>query len=783
MQPILLQAISELDEKQLTLDIVIPLIEKTHPGRIEYTHSPNEAGRDIVSFGTDLLNRPHILCVQVKAKQISYAAAAFGKITSTARTAKEVGVVTETGQTCYPHEVWFITSHPFPEQKRRQVAGSIEALERDNIKFVSGEEICKLMMEHLPDIAAGVSKCYSPEIMVLISSLFKHREGRAFGFSNDRNIDEFYVTATLSPQAVSAFDALAGKIIVESLLYGLYLTSNKILEFFVHKCLGKADVSGKKLLKYLKNLRSMGQEELMEIITNCALELIPKQEYIDEFAVAVHVLMDTEEDFSEVRKKIIEDSDLIISDPIILEIELNLAESFRNLLKETKEIISKCPKTLDKDVSAVRKTCDQLGRVDRFIKWVRDDLDAPCAVSGESVSHPIRVRIPKLEYLPRFDRFLLIDGEPGCGKTTLLRMLSINILSRNGKALYVPCCAVAGKYEKKSLGKIARAFCQRPISREWKNQDCLLILDGMDEAPFDLTDHIIRSMGSFSGIIASTRSAFKTKLRGKYYQLGLAPFTKRERDSFLGKWFKNQPHLIEKAQQLVTKSPDIDLHTRLPLIATIVVSLLQSGFTPKTRAEIYDLRLLLLLSKWDQSRGVSRLYIDDPDAKRRFLRELAYHLHSSEKRRRTIEKDELSGIYEAALGNWGYMYDFSKLLDDLIVGSGVISEEQPGLYSLGHLTFQEHLAGEYIAQNLSLEDISLLLGDDWWREALIFYASIKGNINELIEYLMENEEFHSHAGQLSEMVFYAPYTSPGAVDCLKTGHIDKDDPDRGWHIS
>ena len=66
MQLKLIEFIQKLTEEELTNEIIIPLIEKIHPGKIEYTHSANEAGRDLVSFGSDLLNRPHILCAQIR---------------------------------------------------------------------------------------------------------------------------------------------------------------------------------------------------------------------------------------------------------------------------------------------------------------------------------------------------------------------------------------------------------------------------------------------------------------------------------------------------------------------------------------------------------------------------------------------------------------------------------------------------------------------------------------------------------------------------------------------
>ncbi|MDQ1318469.1 MAG: hypothetical protein QG588_2131, partial [Candidatus Poribacteria bacterium] len=184
----------------------------------------------------------------------------------------------------------------------------------------------------------------------------------------------------------------------------------------------------------------------------------------------------------------------------------------------------------------------------------------------------------------------------------------------------------------------------------------------------------------------------------------------------------------------------------------------------------YGFRLDLLLSKWDQFRGVKRLYVDNPDAKRRFLRQLAYKIHSAKKRRRTIDLVELEEVYGEALGKWGYDFDFAKIIKDLVVGSGLIIEERPGVFSFGHLTFQEHLVGEYITK-FSIPQIASLLGDDWWREPLKFYASLVGNIDELVDYLMNDTYFSGYAKQLAEMITYAPYTSPGAVDCVEASML------------
>jgi hypothetical protein len=178
------------------------------------------------------------------------------------------------------------------------------------------------------------------------------------------------------------------------------------------------------------------------------------------------------------------------------------------------------------------------------------------------------------------------------------------------------------------------------------------------------------------------------------------------------------------------------------------------------------MRLDLLLSRWDKARGVRRFAVDMPDAKRRFLRRLAYAMHASSKRRRMVTQDDLEAVYADSLGKWGYDQRFEDVLEDLVMGSGLLVQERPGVYSLGHLTFQEHLAGEYLSNSCTVAQVAERFNDDWWREPLNFYACIKGDITELVDRLLSWRRFGGQSEQLREMLTYAPYTSPGIIEAF-----------------
>lgn len=190
----------------------MPFLEQVLKGHIEYTHSATEAGRDIVVFTSDPLGKEKIYCIQVKVTDISYGAAAFGGIFHTLMTAKREGVTLTDGRSRKPHEVWFINSATFPENERRQVRSSLEELDLNNIRVIAGEEFAHLLEQRTPDLARSLLSSDARTISDLSKQLFSHPESRAFGVLPDKQVNDFYVTATLSPSHEDAYLAIDGRL-------------------------------------------------------------------------------------------------------------------------------------------------------------------------------------------------------------------------------------------------------------------------------------------------------------------------------------------------------------------------------------------------------------------------------------------------------------------------------------------------------------------------------------------------------------------------------------------
>jgi hypothetical protein len=741
------QTIMRMDEEGFTRTIVQPLLERLHPGPIEYTHSALEAGRDLVSYGEDSLGRKHVLCVQVKATPFSFSVGEFQRIADTARGARTQGVTMPSGATVRPGEVWVVNSHPFTEQKRRQVSDLLGALADDNIKVVALDELTRLLIDNLPEKAASLSHHTNAEAARLAAQLSIHSEGRAFGLAFDRFIDDFYV-----PAALGARTRLANLALADGFPYESRFRHGSALLTELLKGSDMSDDPSALAVHAKGRLYDMVSSDRGSALLDATV-LVDIQE--DDIAL-LQRMGDGEEGKSNIR--------------IEYTIEIDVEKVLDERLREVRSLLDACPNELGMDVEPFLRAVDALDDLEAVcIALVSDFEVKPRHQFETEVEPPLRVCVLDPANILAFGRRVLVEGPAGCGKTTFLRVLALRLLERGEKVLYVPCHRIPNSDRKHSLIRLARENCLGNVGRQWKPNESVLVLDGLDEAPFDLAEHVARGSSKFKNVVAACRSTYATGMRDQALTLTVAPFTPEERDGFFAKWLEEDPSAHARAKDLVRKHEDIEFHTRLPLIATVAAILVGKGYEPTTRAEIYDQRLQLLLERWDRARDVRRIKVEDPKPKRRFLRQLAFRAHAKLRSRLFAETDIME-VYSKALGEWGYRTGgLESLMQDLVQVAGLIVEEHPGAYSLGHLSFQEHLTAECLFESrASPRDLAELLYDSWWREVLLFYASIAEDITEFLAYCCDDPDLAvGHASLLSEMSRCARFTSAGAREAFE----------------
>jgi hypothetical protein len=315
----------------------------------------------------------------------------------------------------------------------------------------------------------------------------------------------------------------------------------------------------------------------------------------------------------------------------------------------------------------------------------------------------------------------------------------------------------------------------------WRLENGILLIDGLDELAPALSEAmnelLLRNTPVAKRIVLSSRSTHPFDLRYRFIRLSLSRFSAAERDEFFRRWFRGDPEAEQRAVQIIKQHRDVAENTRLPLMATLVAALVENGYYPTTRLEIYQQRLKLLLGDWDRAKGLSRMAIH-PRYKLRYLKALA--TFAQEHRTKFVTRDHASRVFTDSLGRRGHAIGFEQMMTELVRVCGVLIEQSNQLFGFGHLSFQEHLVGEALFENkCTPAQIYDRLDDAWWEEPLMFFAAVKEDLTDLIDYCEQHGTTAAYAGQLKKMMSVAPYTSSIADEVFRVA-IEQEELTTRW---
>jgi formylglycine-generating enzyme required for sulfatase activity len=334
-----------------------------------------------------------------------------------------------------------------------------------------------------------------------------------------------------------------------------------------------------------------------------------------------------------------------------------------------------------------------------------------------------------------------IEPPPGISPTLIPVILTLRDLSQ---ALRVKGFEDKGSGEQK---KILLAAFKAQLGEELARLDahpyldslletirkgkCLLVLDGLDEVPYDLRLRIRQFVGVLNETYAPERLIVTCRIRSYsgsteipgLERYTLAPFNQEKIDHFVQAWYNafKQHYTTEQIKfrkEDLTRAAlagDLVEMASNPMLLTVMAIIHQEDVhLPPEKVKLYQRAVEILLRRWQKQKTgelspSSQLEAFLKDNQRIYpaLERLAYEAHRA---RREGSRDAPELLRKDALDllernecqcEDGYLLanEFLDYIDQragLLIGKG----EAPGVpasYSFPHRTFQEYLAGCYLA--------------------------------------------------------------------------------------
>lgn len=398
------------------------------------------------------------------------------------------------------------------------------------------------------------------------------------------------------------------------------------------------------------------------------------------------------------------------------------------------------------------------------------------------LAHTHPESVDALDVLHQSSNVLLL-GKPGAGKTTFLKYVALQCISRRYRSHCVPVFLTL-RYglsyrtsspgtEPFSLLKHLTELGQNAGLTDLQFQtllhegNFLLLLDGLDEVSTDHFNPILQDIQNFSQTYPKNSCILTTRLSSNppylpgFWDVEVDDFGRDQIQTFAQQWFTanlSKPETADlKTQQFLEALDQPDHQPLKELVTTpILLSLLCSVFLarcdfPKQRSKLYQAGLDILLQRWDQSRGIQRdqTYQNWSVAEKlRLLGKIAattfekghYYFEKSELLEIIIEYRQELEAAETHLDREALYLESETILQAIQLQHGLIVERARDVYSFSHLTFQEYLTARKILYQAkpesfsqSLQQVARQVLNPNWHEVLRLTANMMTVADPLVK--------------------------------------------------
>ncbi|MBM3128469.1 MAG: DUF4062 domain-containing protein, partial [Chloroflexi bacterium] len=290
----------------------------------------------------------------------------------------------------------------------------------------------------------------------------------------------------------------------------------------------------------------------------------------------------------------------------------------------------------------------------------------------------------------------------------------------------------------------------------------LALFDGLDEVADATKSQAVRdAVREFAQTYGHPANRFLVTCRGYAYQdarwqldhfaiYTLAAFDQAQIDAFIGCWYKEVCRLGWKSEteaeeltgrlQEATRRTDLAPLAKNPLQLAMMASLHFSwGRLPDDRVELYQEMVRLLLVRWQEARlgqetGVTQLV--RAGELESALERVAFVAHRSQQGTEgaaDISEAMLRSVFKDCLeGDWNRAGEMVTFIQDR---AGLLIDRGKGTYTFPHRSYQEYLAGSYLAVQPDFPDqVADLVRANYaqWREVALWAVEVMARLKKMV---------------------------------------------------
>ncbi|MFG5724455.1 NACHT domain-containing protein [Streptomyces murinus] len=354
------------------------------------------------------------------------------------------------------------------------------------------------------------------------------------------------------------------------------------------------------------------------------------------------------------------------------------------------------------------------------------------------------------------DSRVLLRGDAGSGKTTLVQWLAVTAAREGGRVPYVLPLRTLTRTGALPApdGFLTAVSCPLTPPEGWTERVLaagrgLILVDGLDEIPAadrhrtrDWLRSLLTAHPGNHWLLTSRPTAVRPDWLAQegFRELTLAPMRRSEVATFVHRWHEaaRAPEFEAPLLDSLRTKRDLARLTTNPLMCGLICALHRErrGYLPTGRKELYDAALTMLLARRDRERGMG---VDlGEEVQLELLQRLAYALVLSGRTEMGTDGAEvIVGRCLPVVASAGS--DASAVLRELLLRSGLLRQPAAGVVDFVHRTFQDYLGARYAVEEGHL-DVLLKNADDTQWEDVVRMAVAHARSHErawLLEQLLE----------------------------------------------